>query len=52
MKSVFVGLTAIVMAMGGLGCSKELSEAELKKSEEEMKKESEKISEDLPAKID
>lgn len=52
MKRLFVGLTAIAMAMGGLGCSKELSEAELKQSEEEMKKESEQISEELPAKID
>lgn len=51
MKWVFVGLTAVVTAVAGLGCSGEPSEAEVKKAEEQMKQESDEMSKDLPAKI-
>jgi hypothetical protein len=52
MKKVLVGLAAIVLSVAGLGCSREPSQAEIKKAEEQMKQESEQISKDLPAKID
>lgn len=52
MKTMWVSVFAVALAVGNIGCSRELSQEELKKSEEQMKQESEQMSLDLPAKVD
>jgi hypothetical protein len=52
MKRVLVGVTAIVLAFCGLGCSRQPSETEVKKGQEEMKKQNDQMTIELPAKID
>jgi hypothetical protein len=52
MKRLLVVLAAAVCTAAGMGCSKELSQAELKKSEEQMQQQMQQMSTDLPAKID
>jgi hypothetical protein len=52
MKKCLVGLTTVVLAVISLGCSRELSESELKKEEEKMQQLETDLTKELPAKID